>query len=130
GIIPDLLAKLAQAPAQLEVLGNGKQRKSYLHVYDCVSGMMIGWQKAQEKINIFNLGTEDDIFISRIAEIVLEESRLSHLPIAYTGGEIGWPGDVPQMQLDCRRIQALGWTPRYNSEEAVREAVRALLCRR
>lgn len=130
GIIPDLLAKLDRDSSRLEVLGNGQQRKSYIHVSDCVAGMIHGWQHSSQPVNIFNLGTQDDILIARIAEIVLEETGHADTPIVYTGGEIGWPGDVPQMMLDCTRITSLGWRPRYNSEEAVRQAVRALICKR
>jgi UDP-glucose 4-epimerase len=126
GIIPDLVAKLQREPSELEVLGDGRQRKSYIHVSDCVVGMIHGWQHAGEQVNVFNLGTDDDILIGRIAEIVLEESGLSALPIVYTGGEVGWRGDVPWMRLDCGRIRSLGWHSRLDSEPSVRAAVRAL----
>ncbi len=127
GIIPDLLAKLHRDPTQLEVLGDGQQRKSYIHVSDCVAGMIHGWLHSSDPVNIFNLGTDDDILIKRIAEIVLEEAGQPDTPIVYTGGKIGWPGDVPVMKLDCSRIKSLGWRPRLNSEQAVREAVKALV---
>ncbi|MCD6351023.1 MAG: NAD-dependent epimerase/dehydratase family protein [Armatimonadetes bacterium] len=127
GIIPDLPAKLADDPSRLEVLGNGRQRKSYIHVSDCVAGMLHGFEHADEPVNVFNLGTDDDILISRIAELVVEARGLPDTPIVYTGGDIGWPGDIPVMKLDCKRINSLGWRPRLNSEQAVREAIRALI---
>ena len=127
GIIPDLLAKLRRDQTKLEVLGDGRQRKSYIHVSDCVAGMIHGWLHGPDQLNIFNLGTDDDILISRIAEIVLEELGMSEVPIVYTGGEIGWPGDIPVMKLDCSRIKSLGWRPQYSSEQAVRLAVQALI---
>ena len=129
GIIPDLLAKLRQTPARLEVLGNGRQRKSYIHVQDCVKGMLTGWRHADDPVNVMSLGTDDDILISRIAEIVVQEAGTSETPIVYTGGDVGWPGDVPVMKLDCTRIRSLGWRPQYNSEQAVRDAVRSLACK-
>jgi len=126
GIIPDLLAKLGRDRTKLEVLGDGRQRKSYIHVCDCVAGMIHGWREAGEKVKVFNLGTDDDILISRIAGIVLETAGDTNMSIAYTGGEVGWPGDVPLMQLDTARIRATGWRPTWRSEASVRQAVRAL----
>lgn len=127
GIIVDLLAKLDRNPSELEVLGDGRQRKSYIHVSDCVAGMMRGWQAGGEQVNVFNLGTDDDILIGTIARIVLDESGHGGLAIRCTGGEVGWPGDVPRMELDCTRIKSVGWHPRLSSEQAVRAAVRALV---
>jgi len=129
GIIPDLIAKLDRDPTRLEVLGDGRQCKSYIHATDCVAGMIHGWRHGTDRINVFNLGTDDDILITRIAELVLEERGLPDSPIVYTGGEVGWPGDVPRMKLDCSRIRSLGWQPRFTSEAAVREAIRSFLCK-
>lgn len=129
GIIPDLLRKLELDPTNLEVLGNGRQRKSYIHVDDCVAGMLVGCSRADDRMNVLSLGTDDDILISRIAEIVLEETGSSDVPIVYTGGDVGWPGDVPVMKLDCSAIRSLGWAPGHSSEGAVRDAVRSLACK-
>jgi len=74
----------------------------------------------------FNLGTEDWISVTRIAEMVVEELCLRDVKFRYTGGDRGWSGDVPKMLLSTEKIRSLGWRPRYNSEEAVRRAIKAV----
>lgn len=126
GVIVDFINKLKKNPEELEILGDGRQSKSYLLVQDCVAGMMEGIGKASEAVNIFNLGCEDWVSVERIAEIVSEEAGLRP-QYKFTGGARGWAGDVPRMLLAIGKICALGWRPRYGSEGAVREATIALL---
>jgi len=126
GIIVDFINKLRKNPSELEILGDGRQSKSYLSVQDCVAGMMVGIENASEMVNIFNLGCEDWISVKRIAEIVSEEMRLKP-QFKFTGGMRGWTGDVPKMWLAIDKICSLGWKPNHNSEEAVRKAAKALL---
>jgi UDP-glucose 4-epimerase len=126
GVIFDFINKLKINPRELEILGDGRQSKSYMLVQDCVAGMVVGVEKSNGKINIFNLGCEDWISVRRIAEIVSEEMGI--LPeFHFTGGERGWVGDVPKMQLSIDKAKSLGWKPALNSEGAVREATHALL---
>jgi UDP-glucose 4-epimerase len=127
GILVDFLDKLKKDRRQLEVLGNGRQRKSYLLVQDCVDGMLFALKHAKQRVNIFNLGTDDDIVISEIAKIVLEEAGLGNTKIRYTGGSRGWHGDVPLMLLDTTKLKELGWNVKYDSRCAVRRAVSALI---
>jgi UDP-glucose 4-epimerase len=82
--------------------------------------------KADDWVNIFNIGSEDQIKVRRIAEIVCEEMGLNP-EFKFTGGDRGWKGDVPVMLLSIEKLKSLGWKPRYNSEQAVRMAVRDLL---
>ncbi|MEM7813567.1 MAG: NAD-dependent epimerase/dehydratase family protein [Candidatus Aenigmatarchaeota archaeon] len=126
GVIVDFIKKLRKNPGELEILGDGRQSKSYLLVQDCVAGMLTGVEKADEAVNIFNLGCEDWLSVRRIAEIVSEEMGLSPR-FTFTGGERGWPGDVPKMMLDISKAKSLGWAPSLNSEEAVRKAVKMML---
>ncbi|MEM1671173.1 MAG: NAD-dependent epimerase/dehydratase family protein [Archaeoglobaceae archaeon] len=125
GVIYDFIKKLRDNPAELEILGNGEQNKSYIYIEDCISAMFVGL-KAKGKVNIFNIGSEDQIKVRRIAEIVAEEMGLNP-KFRFTGGDRGWKGDVPIMLLSIDKLKALGWKPKLGSEEAVRKTVRDLL---
>jgi UDP-glucose 4-epimerase len=124
GVIFDFINKLRKNPAQLEILGNGKQKKAYLLVEDCVDAMLFIVGHAKETVNIYNLGCEEQVNVVRIAEIIREEMELPGAKFTFTGGERGWKGDVRAMLLSIERLKALGWKPRTTSEEAVRAAVR------
>ncbi|MDY6764779.1 MAG: NAD-dependent epimerase/dehydratase family protein [Halobacteria archaeon] len=124
GVVPDFIRKLKRDPGRLEILGNGEQRKSYLHVTDCVDAIIQGVENGDERI--YNIGSEDTISVTRIAEIVSEEMGLDP-EFDYTGGERGWKGDVPRMRLAIDRLKSIGWEPSHNSEESVRRAVREIL---
>ncbi len=125
GVIYDFIMKLKKNPNELEILGDGEQNKSYIYIEDCVDAMFYGL-KADDNVNIFNIGTEDQIKVKRIAEIVCEEMGLSP-KFKFTGGKRGWKGDVPIMLLSIEKLKKIGWKPKYNSEQAVRLAVRDLL---
>ena len=118
GILPDFLAKLRSDPARLEVLGDGRQAKSYLRTEDCVSGMLLARDRAHGRVNIFNLGATDQISVREIAEKVVRATG-GQARIEYTGGDRGWTGDVPLQLLAIERMRALGWSPRYTSAEAI-----------
>jgi UDP-glucose 4-epimerase len=125
GVIFDFINKLKKNPGELEILGNGKQRKAYLTVDDCVDAMLFVVGRTDDKVNIFNLGCEDQVNVTRIAEIIREEMGLPEAKFRFTGGERGWKGDVRAMLLSIERLKALGWRPTTTSEQAVRLAVRA-----
>jgi len=127
GITIDFIKKLEKNPNVLEVLGDGKQEKSYLHVSECVDAIIFLIEKSREKVNIFNIGSEDTISATEIGKIVIEEMGLSDVKFVYTGGSRGWKGDVPKMRLGIEKMKALGWKPVYSSERSVRETARALL---
>ncbi|OGS43151.1 MAG: UDP-glucose 4-epimerase [Euryarchaeota archaeon RBG_13_57_23] len=122
GILFDLVQKLNKDSKHLEVLGDGKQMKSYLLVDECVDGMIFGFRNAKDKLNYFNLGAQDQISVKNIVKILLEETRLKDVKVHYTGGEGGWKGDVPKFLLDTKKMAKLGWKPKHTSMEAVREA--------
>jgi len=128
GVITDFVRKLKEDPHELEILGNGKQIKSYLLVKDCVDAMLFVTERAKEPVNTFNIGSEDWIDVVTIARIVEQEMGLRKATHRFTGGERGWVGDVPRMQLSIHKIKALGWQPEHGSKESVRLAARAL-CR-
>jgi UDP-glucose 4-epimerase len=130
GIIHDFIAKLERDPHTLEVLGDGKQHKPYLYVHDLVSGILHCFDNARERRNLYNLGVDDDVTVTRIANIVIDEMGLPDVSIAYTGGERGWVGDVPTFKYDLSKVHALGWRSERTSEDAIRLAARAELDRR
>jgi len=127
GILVDFKKKLEDNPKELEILGDGTQRKSYLNVIECVEVMKFVVDNSKEQVNIFNLGCEDFINVSRIAEIVVEELGLSEVSFNYTGGDRGWKGDVRFMSLSIEKVKTLGWKPQKNSEQAIRDAFRSLM---
>jgi UDP-glucose 4-epimerase len=102
------------------------QSKPYVHVEDCLDGMMFGHQRAKENLNYFNLAVAGSTSVNQIAQWTIEAMGLDtkSVRIDYTGGSRGWPGDVPQVRLDTHRMEALGWKPQMTSEEAVRRAIR------
>jgi UDP-glucose 4-epimerase len=118
GHVFDFYKQLQDHPEELHVLGNGKQRKSYLHIQDCLDAMMLAINKSEDRINIFNLGTDE--YIEVIESINCITSYLEIDPkLTFTGGERGWIGDNPFIFLDCSSIRQLGWEPRLNIREGV-----------
>lgn len=125
GIIVDFINKLRNDPQALEILGDGQQRKSYLHVSDCVEAMLFAVENSHEMANIFNIGSDDTINSSQIGEIVVMEMGLKKVKFSYTGGKRGWKGDVPRMLLSIEKIKSLGWKPLHDSQSSVVEATRS-----
>ena len=111
GHIFDFCKRLKCDPHMLRVLGNGHQRKSYLYVQDCLDAMLLVVDKAQDKINIFNLGTDEYCEVRDSIEWITTELGLAPR-LEFTGGERGWAGDNPFIFLDCQKIRTLGWTPK------------------
>lgn len=128
-VIADFVDRLIENPGRLLIFGNGRQSKSYLLSSECVDAMLFAVEHAREPLNIYNLGCSDSLTVNRIADMVVEAMDLSDVSYEYTGTEGGWPGDVPRFVLDVSAINQLGWSARYDSEEAVGIAVRATLQR-
>ena len=126
GVITDFIRKLKENPDKLEILGDGTQIKSYLEVSECIRGFMHAVTHSHETVNTFNVGSEDWISVTEIADIISKEMRLTP-EYAFTGGSRGWVGDVPKMQLDICRLKNLGWIPGLSSRESVRSAVKSAL---
>lgn len=126
-VVSDFIAKLRTDPRRLEILGNGKQAKSYLLVGECVGAMLHVVDRTADEFNLFNLGGEDWLSVTRIAEMVVEAVGLSGVEFAYTGTEAGWAGDVPRFRLDVSALAALGWRAKHTSEEAVASAIRDIV---
>ena len=126
-VISDFIHRLTENPDRLEILGNGRQAKSYLLNAECVDAMLYVVDHACEPLNVYNLGSDDWISVDRIADLVVNAMGLQNVAYGYTGTEGGWPGDVPRFRLDVTALNRLGWKARHNSEEAVSIAIRAVL---
>jgi UDP-glucose 4-epimerase len=129
GVIPDLIAKIQANPERLDVLGDGTQTKSYLHVRDALEGILLSWKKKMERVNIINVGSDDCLDVASVAKIVIHETK-ANARINFSGGTrngAGWVGDVKEMWLDTSRLREMGWRPSMNSAEAVKMNVRELL---
>ena len=125
-VVPDFIEKLQADPAHLEILGDGRQEKSYLYIDDCIDAMLHVIEHTDKPVNTFNLGTRTTTSVDRIASIVADEMSVDP-ERSYTGGDRGWTGDVPKMRLSIEKLSALGWEPTYSSDEAIRTATRELL---
>jgi len=122
GAVYDFVAKLKKNPRELEILGDGRQEKPYIYVLDLIEAMLS--MRYEQSVNIFNVGVKTATTVSRIADIVCEEMGLKDVQYHFTGGSVGWKGDVAKFQYDLTKIHALGWQARYTSDEAVRLAAR------
>lgn len=128
GVIYDFINKIRSNPMELEILGDGRQTKSYIYVSDCIEAMLAGLRAtgSEERVHIFNIGTEEKTSVKRIAELVCDEMHVTP-KFKFTGGKRGWIGDVPVMLLDVSKLNDLGWEERYTSEEAVKKTIQDLL---
>jgi len=128
GVIYDFTQKLRMNPSELEVLGDGTQTKSYIHVEDCVDGFIHGL-KSMKTLEIYNLGSDDTVTVLDIANTVKEATGNPEAEIMLTGGVDGgrgWRGDVKVMLLDTERLKNTGWSSKYNSLEAVKMTAKAV----
>jgi UDP-glucose 4-epimerase len=128
GHVFDFYKKLLANPHEIEVLGNGKQRKSYLYVQDCIDAILtvINHPSAQAKVNIYNLGSPEYCNVDEslgwiCAKLGLNPQR------RYTGGERGWIGDSPFIHLDIAKVQSLGWSPKLTIRRSVERTLEYLM---
>lgn len=124
GVIFDFINKLRKNPGELEILGDGTQRKSYLHVSDCVRSMIYVHGRS-DRTDIFNLGNDETTSVRKIGETVISKMGLDDVKVRFTGGDggRGWKGDVKVAQLAIDKLNGTGWKNRYSSDEAVELAV-------
>jgi UDP-glucose 4-epimerase len=126
GVIFDFVKKLRGNHQVLEVLGDGKQRKSYLDVVDGVDGIFYAVEHAKELKNVFNLGHDDFMNVLALADVIVDELGLKRVRYLTTGGERGWLGDSPFVHLDTTKLKTLGWRPQVSIERGIRNTVRYL----
>lgn len=134
-VILDFIQKLRANPRRLEVLGDGKQTRSYLLAEECIEGMfhVIDSTKLEEGAgfcDVFNLGAPDETSVREVAEIVIQEMGLRDCEIKIKGGERGWLGDQAKITLDISKVRAMGWSPKHTSSEAARKAVQRMIAQK
>ncbi|WP_297216313.1 NAD-dependent epimerase/dehydratase family protein [Thermoplasma sp.] len=124
GVIFDFINKLKKNSSELEVLGDGTQAKSYMHVTDCINSMFYVYEKVKGT-DVFNLGNDDVTNVDTIARYVIEAMGLKNTKIVHRGGYMGrgWPGDVKYTRMDVKKLKETGWKNRYSSDEAVKVAI-------
>ena len=122
GHVYDFYRKLSADPSRLPVLGDGRQRKSYLHIDDCVDAILTATEKADGKVNIFNLGTDQYCEIVDSIRWICEELGVNP-KLEFAGGSRGWIGDNPFIYLDTKKIRSLDWSPRHTIEQGVRNTL-------
>lgn len=125
GHVFDFYQKLKTDPSRLPVLGNGKQRKSYLYVQDCIDAILLAMDKATDKVNIFNLGVDGYVEVNDSIGWICEELDVKP-KLEYSGGDRGWIGDNPFIFLETKKIQSLGWKPKFDIREGVIKTVKYL----
>lgn len=130
GVVFDFIKKLVRNPDELEILGDGTQAKSYLHVDDCIKAMLLGLERSEKQVEVFNVGNDDQVDVNTIARIVSEEMRLKGVKFRCAGGVDGgrgWKGDVKYMCLDTSKLKSLGWRPSRNSSESIKFVTKQIL---
>lgn len=126
GAAHDFLQKLAHHPTELVVLGDGRQSKPYLHVRECVLGILFAMDHAEGRFEVFNLAPDGATSVARIAERCVAESRYPDTKIRYAGGDRGWLGDVPYSRLSADKLAARGYRVASTSDAAVDLAIREM----
>jgi len=129
GVCYDFIKKLRKNPKELDILGDGTQSKSYLYIDDFINALILAIEKSNDVVNLFNVSLNSFTNVKTIAKTVAEEMGLKKVSFKYTGGSKGWKGDVPKVRMDTKKINKLGWKPKFNSDQAIRKSTRNLLCR-
>jgi UDP-glucose 4-epimerase len=129
GVGYDFVRRLKADPTRLRILGDGTQRKSYIHVEDVLAAIGLADERATGNYAMFNVATDDYITVAEIADLAVKVSGLApgQTKYEFTGGDRGWKGDVPVVRFDCSKIKALGWKARRSSAEAVTDAMKAMI---
>ncbi|MCR4655070.1 MAG: GDP-mannose 4,6-dehydratase [Lachnospiraceae bacterium] len=126
GHVFDFVKKLKADPGKLHILGNGHQRKSYLYVKDCMEAILTVIRNADDKVNIYNLGTDEYCEVNDSVRWICGKLGVSP-ELSYAGGDRGWVGDNPFIYLDTKKVRSLGWTPKATIEEGVLKTVEYLI---
>ncbi len=123
GVIYDFINRLKTDSTHLRILGDGTQSKPYIYVDDLTEAIVKFMDVGKTGMEIYNLGVEGVTSVKQIADIVCKKMGIYGIPYAYTGGRIGWKGDVPRFCYDLTKIHAAGWEARYTSDQAVEKTV-------
>ena len=128
GVGYDFIRRLSLDPTRLRILGDGTQKKSYVHVEDVLDAISVVTNKATARYDVFNVATDDYITVLEIARLAVEVCGVQgrKLEFEFTGGDRGWKGDVPIVRFDCSKIKGLGWRNRRSSKEAILDSMQAM----
>lgn len=125
GVTFDFVRKLLAHPLELEILGDGTQSKSYINVEDVIDAMLLIASQGRPGFEVFNVGTDEYITVSEIADLVAETLGVSGVRHRYTGGTRGWKGDVPIVRFSSERIRARGWQNAHSTRDALIASIQA-----
>ncbi len=126
GVVFDFIKRLKEDSSQLRILGDGTQSKPYMHVFDLIDGIM-KFKNVEQGVTLYNIGVDSQTTVTKIADTVCNEMRLTNVVYNYSGGKNGWKGDVPVFSYNLSKIHNSGWKARYTSEEAVKQTVKEVL---
>ena len=126
GVGFDFMRKLKEHSYRMQILGNGRQTKSYIHVDDALNAVFTAIERSSAVFDVYNVANADSMTVMEIAEMAARVTE-THPQFVLTGGDRGWPGDVPSIKFDCAKIRRLGWKPRRTSAEAMEAALRTML---
>ncbi len=126
GHVYDFIKKLKKNKNVINILGDGNQKKSYLHVADCIRAIDLAVKKFNKKVNIVNLGTQECLTVKDSIKIICKILKLKP-KMQYSGGKRGWIGDNPYIYLDTYKIRSIGWEPRYNIKRSIKKTVNYIL---
>lgn len=127
GVLFDFIQKLKHDSHHLEILGDGNQTKSYLHINDLYDAINTALRTQQEPVSVINVASADTVDVNWIARRVIEFLNLREVQITHTHGKVGWIGDVPTIRLNTSKLRKLGWVPQYSSKEAIDKALAEIL---
>ncbi len=123
GVILDIFEKIKRNKSEIEILGDGSQRKSYVHVKDLIRAIEIGTSKSTKKVDIFNIGNKETIFVREVVDLICQEMEVPRIKRKYSGGQRGWVGDSPQVELSTEKLRGLGWTESKSTRNSIKETV-------
>ena len=127
GVTYDFVRRLSQDSRHLEILGDGRQSKSYIHVDDVIAAMRMLDRSNEQRFDCFNVATEEYITVNEIADMAVEEMALKNVVYQHAGGNRGWKGDVPIVRFNSKKLRSLGWKNRYTTKEALRISIRSTI---
>jgi len=122
GVVWDFVVKLRSSPRELEILGDGKQTRSYIYVDDAIEATMIAWRRTGTQLEVYNVGSEDWITVDEVADVVIDALGFINVKRVYKPmlHGVGWPGDVKRIALKIDKLKRLGFSPKLNSRESVK----------
>jgi UDP-glucose 4-epimerase len=127
GVAYDFIRRLRENSKKLDILGDGSQSKSYIHVDDVIRAKQYFAARDREPYTYYHLATDDYLTVREIADLVVEEMGLGDVQYVFSGGDRGWRGDVPIVRFDLTKVHDAGWRTERSSREAMRDAIRSML---